>query len=191
MNKMISDLELISLIAEKDTHALEQLYNRYEHPMYCFAYQIVKDRMIAEEVIQELFMKIWNNPHQYRSDHGKLSSWMFSVTRNASIDHLRKKQHRIHHALTENEDMLKISDTIQNTETEAENNWTRQQIRTALKELNPDQREVLETIYYEGLTQQEAAEHMNIALGTVKSRVRLAMKHLKEKLGHLGRRSHT
>lgn len=182
MNERVEDLQLMKLIAIKDAPALEQLYDRYETPIYCFAHRIVNDVMMAEEVVQELFMRIWNFAERYESTQGKLSTWMFTLTRNIAIDILRKKQNRIQKQVAEHQQLNAIPDSRKAVEEEVENNWIGDEVRQAMKSLNEDQQKVVEWIYYQGLTQQEVAERHAIPLGTVKSRVRLAIKQLKQRL---------
>lgn len=191
MNERMEDLQLIKLIALKDAPALEQLYDRYEKAIYCFAHRIVNDVMMAEEVVQELFMRIWNFAERYESTQGKLSTWMFTLTRNIAIDILRKKQNRLQKQLTEQQQLNAIPDLSRAIEEEVENNWIGDEVRQAMKSLNEDQQMVVEWIYYQGLTQQEVAERYAIPLGTVKSRVRLAMKQLKQQLENVVERGVT
>lgn len=95
LNDTADDKQLILLIAQKDSNALELLYDRYERVIYSFAYQIVKDSMAAEEVMQELFLRLWKNAGQIDFGKGKLLTWMFAVTRNLAIDYLRKRDARL------------------------------------------------------------------------------------------------
>lgn len=190
MNRESADAELMHLIAQKDAAALEQLYERYERPMYAFAYRIVKDAMMAEEVVQELFLRIWNAAERFDFSQGKVTTWMFTVTRNISIDLLRKRQRRMPEPLAPAEQLDILADAKQNTETEVENKWVGEQIKAALENLNEDQQQVVEWIYYQGYTQQEVADLHAIPLGTVKSRVRLALKQLQKSLSDIGRREY-
>ncbi|QGQ94619.1 sigma-70 family RNA polymerase sigma factor [Paenibacillus psychroresistens] len=191
MNERVEDLQLMKLIALKDAPALEQLYDRYEKAIYCFAHRIVNDVMMAEEVVQELFMRIWNFAERYESTQGKLSTWMFTLTRNIAIDILRKKQNRVQKQVAEQQQLNAIPDSGKAVEDEVENNWIGDEVRQAMKALNEDQQKVVEWIYYQGLTQQEVAERHAIPLGTVKSRVRLAMKQLKQRLANVVERGVT
>jgi RNA polymerase sigma factor (sigma-70 family) len=188
MNIEIVDTELINLITSKDPSALEQLYDKYERPVYSFAYRMVNDEMMAEEVVQEVFLRIWNSAERYDAKYGKLTTWMFTLTRNIAIDLLRKKRSRMPEPFAPEEQLNIMPDVSQNTEAEVELKWIGEQVKSALDDLNPDQKQVVELIYYEGFTQQEVADKYSIPLGTVKSRVRLALKQLKSKLADIGRR---
>ncbi|WP_042196560.1 RNA polymerase sigma factor [Paenibacillus camerounensis] len=188
MNEVADDVQLMQQIRQKDPDALEKLYDRYEQMIYSFAYRIVKDSMAAEEVMQELFMRIWKNAEQYDSAKGKLPTWMFTVTRNIAIDQLRKTNSRPAQQSADSEEVQQLRDTGAMTEDMVEMLLAGEQVREALLELSRDQQQVVDLIYYQGLTQQEAAYHVAVPLGTVKSRVRLAMRQLQKRLIHWGRR---
>jgi RNA polymerase sigma-70 factor, ECF subfamily len=182
-----TDLELLTRISNKDPEALKLIYKRYERPIYTFAYRIVKDAMLAEEVVQELFMRIWNSAERYDAGQGLLSSWMFTVTRNLAIDALRRRQTRTSQQVTEAEQLNREPDPEPDTGAIATANIVGEQVRSAIKTLSDDQQEVMELIYFNGYTQQEVSEKCDIPLGTVKSRVRLAMKALKTQLEDIGK----
>ncbi|OAX45281.1 RNA polymerase sigma-70 factor, ECF subfamily [Paenibacillus sp. OK060] len=169
-------------IAERDASALELLYDRYERAVYSFAYRIVGDPMTAEETVQELFLRVWNNAERYEASQGKLTTWMFAITRNIAVDMLRRKSKSAATTSVENETLAAYADEHTNTEEEIERKWEGVRIKEALSQLNGDQQQVIESIYYAGLTQQEVSSRFGIPLGTVKSRVRLAMRQLQKLL---------
>ncbi|ANE48125.1 RNA polymerase sigma24 factor [Paenibacillus swuensis] len=176
----LADTDLLERIAAKDAEALQQLYDRYEKPVYAFAYRMVKDAMQAEEIVQELFFRIWNAAEHYDPAQGKWTTWMFTLTRNIAIDGLRKKENRTVKQMTEPEKLQQYADRNTNTEAEIENKLIGEEVRAALQSLNKDQQQVIEMIYFGGYTQQEVSSQQEIPLGTVKSRVRLAIKQLKQ-----------
>lgn len=190
MSDELTDLQLIERITLKDSNALKLIYERYERPIYTFAYRIVKDEMLAEEVLQELFLRIWNAAEKYDEDQGKLSSWMFTLTRNIAIDGLRRRQTRTSQQVVESEQLNRTPDGVMDTESAVEAKMIGEQVREAIWKLTPDQHQVVELIYFGGYTQQEVSERCNIPLGTVKSRVRLAMKVLKSQLKNIGEEGH-
>ncbi|MBP1992953.1 RNA polymerase sigma factor [Paenibacillus eucommiae] len=187
MNGTLTDQELMQQIVNKNADSLKFLYERYEKPIYAFAYRMVQDPMLAEEVVQELFFRIWNAAERYDAAHGKLTSWMFTLTRNIAVDGLRKKQNRTSQHVTETEQMNRVADTGKSTEEVVEANLVGEQVREALQGLNAEQQQVLELIYFRGFTQQEVSDQHAIPLGTVKSRVRLALKQLKNRLAGVGK----
>lgn len=182
MNDIAEDRELMQRISQKDAEALECVYDRYERAVYSFAYRIVQDTMAAEEVVQELFLRVWNHAERYDQSQGKLSTWMFTITRNIAVDMLRRKSSRAPVDPTKDETLRGIPDTKANTEEQVTLNWERQRIKEAMNELREDQKQVIESIYFQGLTQHEVSERYSIPLGTVKSRVRLAIRQLHKKL---------
>lgn len=190
LNDTADDKQLILLIAQKDSNALELLYDRYERVIYSFAYQIVKDSMAAEEVMQELFLRLWKNAGQIDFGKGKLLTWMFAVTRNLAIDYLRKRDARLPRQSGDSGNLEQVQDHSTLTEDLVELQMAGEQIREALLGLSRDQQQVMDMIYYQGYTQQEVAQLAAIPLGTVKGRVRLAMKQLHKSLRHWGRRDH-
>ncbi|WNQ12471.1 sigma-70 family RNA polymerase sigma factor [Paenibacillus aurantius] len=185
MNVPNDDKHLMHLVAKRDAAALEVLYDRYERLIYSFAFRMVRDAMAAEEVVQELFMKLWNHAERFDASSGRLSTWLCAITRNIAIDLLRKKQSRIPFQPAEPEKWAIIPDPTRATEEQVEWKLIGEQVRGALNELNHDQRQVVELIYFQGYTQQEVADQTSLPLGTVKSRVRLAMKHLQQRLSSL------
>ncbi|MDK8193031.1 sigma-70 family RNA polymerase sigma factor [Paenibacillus sp. UMB7766-LJ446] len=182
MTESIEDSRLMRQIAERDASALELLYVRYERAVYSFAYRIVGDPMTAEETVQELFLRVWNNAERYEASQGKLTTWMFAITRNIAVDMLRRKSKSAATSSVENETLAAFADEHTNTEEEIERKWEGVRIKEALSQLNGDQQQVIESIYYAGLTQQEVSSRFGIPLGTVKSRVRLAMRQLQKLL---------
>ncbi|MDO3408573.1 sigma-70 family RNA polymerase sigma factor [Saccharibacillus sp. CPCC 101409] len=182
MNEQAEDLRLIRRIADRDAGALEQLYDAYERSVYAFAYRLLNDAMTAEEAVQELFLRIWNNAERYDSSHGKLSTWMFALTRNISIDLIRRRSARAAAVPVEDEHLNAVVDEASDTELAVERTLEGENIRAALNELNDEQQQVIDLIYYQGLTQQEVSTRCEIPLGTVKSRVRLALKQLQRRL---------
>ncbi|CAM4142846.1 RNA polymerase sigma factor [Saccharibacillus endophyticus] len=187
MNEQAEDLQLIQRIADRDAGALEHLYDTYERPVYAFAYRLLNDSMAAEEAVQELFMRIWNNAGRYDSSHGKLSTWMFALTRNISIDMLRRRSARAAAIPVEDEHLNAVLDETSDTELTVERTLEGERVLAALQELGDEQQQVIDLIYYKGLTQQEVSDRCAIPLGTVKSRVRLALKQLHKRLAGMER----
>ncbi|MFC4776539.1 RNA polymerase sigma factor [Paenibacillus sp. GCM10023252] len=184
MGEPAADEQLIRQIAEGDALALEQLYDKYERPIYSFVLRMVKDSMAAEEVVQELFMRVWKSAGRMKTDGsaGKVSTWLFAVSRNLSIDWLRKQGRRPLEA--QEEEVWERTAEPVSTEHEVEQRLLGEQMREAIGELNEDQKQVVEMIYYMGYTQQEVASKHDIPLGTVKSRVRLALGQLRKRFDH-------
>lgn len=139
---------------------------------------MVKQGAIAEEIVQEVFMKIWTKKGLYKEDKGKLSSWILTVTRNTSIDTMRKKKETTY--TLEERDSLASDQAA--TEDIVEWKEEGEKLRLAVKTLKNEQQEIIELFYFNGLSQTKIAKKCDIPLGTVKGRIRLALKHLKQSL---------
>ncbi|MCP3764918.1 sigma-70 family RNA polymerase sigma factor [Domibacillus sp. A3M-37] len=172
------DYELYRRVKQSDKYALELLYERYEKLLFSFAFRMTGRRDLSEEIVQEVFIKVWTKPDLYDESKGKFSSWLLTVTRNSSIDHMRRKNEQTE-ALTERDDLQSqetaIEDLIQWKEEGTE-------LRKAITHLAENQREIIELFYFKGLSQQAISQKQKIPLGTVKGRIRLALKHLKTHL---------
>jgi RNA polymerase sigma-70 factor (ECF subfamily) len=180
------DAVLIREAAAGDTAALETLYDRYSRVVFSFALRIVGDPQIAEEILQEVFFRAWQQGSSFQSSRGSLVTWLLSITHNLAIDEIRKRNRRPQKAdSAEPEALLAgVRDESQNVEDEVWLASLRNSIVEALDQLPPAQREPIELAYFQGLTQREIAEHLNEPLGTIKTRMRLGMLKLREHLSH-------
>ncbi|GGD24341.1 MULTISPECIES: RNA polymerase sigma factor [Pontibacillus] len=173
------DYDLYQKVLTGDKHALEKIYDKYEKLLYSFAYKTCGQKEMSEEVMQEVFIKIWTQKATYDETKGKFSSWIITIARYTAIDVLRKKENQ-NYALDEewdapNEKEPSVEDLVE---------WKERgsMIREAMKHLPKEQKKIVMLFYFKGLTQQRIAEHLDISLGTVKSRIRLALKRLKKEL---------
>ncbi|UFT99056.1 sigma-70 family RNA polymerase sigma factor [Radiobacillus kanasensis] len=170
------DVELYHLVQQGDKQALEALYDRYEKLLFSFSYRMTGSSDISEEAIQEVFIKLWTKKGLYKEEKGKFSSWLLTVTRNTCLDLLKKKKETTY--------TLEERDAIQANDPSTEDiiQWKEegQNLREAVQELAEDQRKIVELFYFKGLSQRQISEACNIPLGTVKGRVRLALKHLRK-----------
>jgi RNA polymerase sigma-70 factor, ECF subfamily len=177
----LADAELMERVRRGDEIALAALYDRYGGLILTVALRIVGDRELAEEVMQDCFLRVWNASETYRSSRGQVSGWLIGITRNRAIDMLRSRQHktrmRERTPLPEpgDEDTFGVPD-----ETDAV--VTRQAVADALAGLSMAQRQVVELAYYGGMSQTEIARQLGEPLGTIKSRTRVAMEHLRNAL---------
>lgn len=173
---------LLERVLTGDKDALTALYDMYERLAYSFAYRCTGDTNAAEEIVQDVFMKIWRTTARYESGQGKVSTWILSITRNAAIDyHRRTKRHQVSTA-EEDESLVHVSDPAPGPDDLAEAAQTRQMVKRAMASLPIEQRQIVEAMYFQGHTQQEIAETFGIPPGTVKSRIRLAMVKLRSQL---------
>jgi RNA polymerase sigma-70 factor, ECF subfamily len=174
--KDITEEELVSALKSNDRDSVGILYDRYSAFLYGMIYKIVHREEIAEDLLQELFVKIWKNIDSYDSRKAKLVTWMANIARNLSIDKIRSKEYK--NAL-QNHD---IDDFVNIIEDSSSGSFNPEHIgvREMLDSLGNDARILIDLVYFQGYTQADAAEKLGIPLGTVKTRIRSAINRLRE-----------
>jgi RNA polymerase sigma-70 factor, ECF subfamily len=181
-----TDEDLLHAVAQRDVHALELLYDRHATTIYNLVFRIVKDGTVAEGIMQETFLQVWQKAHEYAGT-GVGAAWMFRIARNKSLDQLRRNKARPVSAEKAIEEHYGLSDApsdgagLTAVEAAVERNYSRGYIRAALAQIPPEQRLCLELAYFEGMSQSQIAEYTNTPLGTIKTRVRMGM----QKLEHI------
>ena len=180
----LNDEELMERLAFKDLLAFRALYKRFGNIVYSTSLRIVRDGQVAEDVTQEIFLRIWRKPESYVPQRGRFLTWLTSVTRNRAVDEVRSRSRRYRHETASPEQQER---EIAGPETDdpaltAELSDQRRLILTAMAGLPQEQREVIELAYFGGLTQQEISERLSQPLGTVKTRIRLGMQKLRAAL---------
>ncbi len=180
--KMLDDNGLVEQMASGDEQALEILYERYKGLIYSLMLQILGDHGQAEEVTQDTFARIWRQASGYRTSRATVKTWLVSIARNRAIDVLRKRRSRV------DENSAMWADGVLETlpakgtpEQNVEESDMRRRVRTAISQLPEEQRSVLTLAYFEGLSHSKIAERLQQPLGTVKGRVRIAMRTLQGK----------
>ena len=170
-----SDEALVRRVAERDPKALRGVYDRCAGLALAVALRILKSRSEAEDVVQDAFVEIWKRAGSFDARRGSLNAWVVAIVRSRALDRVRSRgsADRAAEAL-QREDGAPVPLPIES----AEQRQDRDRIHTALATLPAEQRRVLELAYFEGLTQKEIAEHTGDPLGTVKTRVRLALEKL-------------
>jgi RNA polymerase sigma-70 factor (ECF subfamily) len=178
------DEALIRLIVHRRTEALSALYDRYSRLVFSMAFHSVGDRETAEEVTQDVFMRIWDKASTYRSDQAKVSTWLVSITRYRAIDMLRQRGVRPEQNSIGWEDLAAGSEPTEENDPadEAERKLQQERVRVAIAALPAEQQLALALAFFQGLTHSEIAERLGEPLGTVKTRIRLAMQKLREVL---------
>jgi RNA polymerase sigma-70 factor (ECF subfamily) len=181
----LDDESLLRLIAYGKTDALSEFYDRYSRLVYSLALFILNDPESAEEVTQDVFMRIWEKANTYRPEQAKVSTWLTSITRNRSIDVLRRQRVRPegHRAGWEDTalEALAAAD-LPDPEGSAEEIILVQRVRLAITSLPRDQRQAVSLAYFEGYSHSEIAAALGEPLGTVKTRIRMAMQKLRSLL---------
>jgi len=163
--------------------ALGELYDRYGRLIYTVAIHVVGDSETAEEITQDVFVRAWEGAHMYRPEMAKVSSWLVSIARHRSIDELRRRGARPENAqgIWFDDDLNGLLST-DGPESEVETAIQRHGVRRLVASLPPDQRKVLELAYFRGMSHSQISEFLGEPLGTVKSRIRMAMQRLRDEL---------
>lgn len=176
-----SDGELLERIRNRDERALAELYDRHAGLVLTVALRVVGDRELAEEVLQDTFLRCWNGAITYQAGRGNVLGWLMGIARNRSIDMLRSRQHKSRQR--EQGSILDMDESGLFSEAdETESIAMREVVTEAMKSLPIAQRHVVELAYYGGMSQSEIARATGEPLGTVKSRTRIAMEHLRTQL---------
>ena len=179
----LDDATLIRLIVRADADALSELYDRYSRLVFGLALSTVGDHGAAEEITLDVFTRVWEKASTYRGEHGRVTTWLTSIARHRSIDILRRRGARAEAQSIEwTELMPEAEPSVNGPEEAVELRMQRQRLRAALAQLPPEQRQVLTLAYFRGYTHSEIAEALGQPLGTVKTRIRLAMQKLRESL---------
>jgi len=180
----LDDPDLVRLMAEEDPAALETLYTRYSRIVFSFALRILGDPASAEEMLQEVFFRAWQQAANFSERKGSFVTWLLSITHNMSIDEIRKRQRRPQRADSADPVLMLTNVTDEGPSVEdavVQGAWNEEIVR-ALDTLPAAQRTAIEMAYFRGLTQREIAEELGEPLGTIKTRMRLGMRKLREHL---------
>lgn len=177
INIAISEEELVQRLQQHDEAAMTILYDRYSAALYGVVLRIVKIEEMAEDVVQECFVKIWTSIGQYNQEKGRLFTWIINIARNAAIDKIRSKEYRVGSRIQSMDDS-----PVNYLKSEYELKPENIGVREVLNKLNPDQKTIIDMMYFDGFTQSEVSEELDIPLGTVKTRTRAAMKILSKLL---------
>ena len=156
-----------------DRAAFERLYDRYANALYGMVIRMVRDEDLAKDVIQESFIKIWKNASKYDPQKAKVFTWMYQVTRNTALDKLRQVKNR-------GEKEIQIKDSnVYNIGISGINPDT-VDLPEILNQIDEKYRQVIGVLFYGGMTQQEASDHLNLPLGTVKTRLKIGLRELRK-----------
>jgi len=169
---------LISLARTGNAEAFAALYDRHSRSAYSLAYRMMGERQSAEDLVQDVFLKVWRNSGSYRAERGSVRTWILSIVHNRGVDHLRSTASR-----RRTQDKVEAeSPKSQPSEAFAETwrNSQRDQVREALNTLPGEQLKILELAYFSGYTHVEIAGLLDLPLGTVKGRMRLGLKKVKD-----------
>jgi len=172
----LSEEELVLALRRKEKIAAEALYDMYSASLYGVILRIVNDEAVAEDILQETFVKIWHSFGSYNTDKGRLFTWMVNIARNLSRDKIRSKDFKNQTKNQELENNVLSIDEQRNTVYQPELLGIKELVST----LKPEQKSILDLIYFKGYTHVEAAEELGIPLGTIKTRLRMAILQLRK-----------
>lgn len=176
------DLELVERLKRREPQAMAELYDCYGRTAYSLIFRIVRNAGVAEDLVQETFLRIWNRVHAFDSQRGALGVWLLAVARNRALDYIRSVEGRMTHSASQLEELERPT-LYEDVEQSILNIDRVRLLREAFTKLNSNQREVIEMAYYEGLSQSEMAARLKQPLGTIKTWARSALKVLREQLG--------
>jgi RNA polymerase sigma-70 factor (ECF subfamily) len=178
------ELDLLARVAKRERAAFEQLYDRYVNILYATAMKFLKEDADAQDVVQDVFIQIWDKAKLYDPAKGKPLTWALTLTRNRSIDRIRAIQRRTRlRDDFEKETVLDESAGVREALSGVDASEKSQILRDAVGRLSPEQRKVIELAFFRGFTQSEIADRLGEPLGTVKARARRGLMKLKEILG--------
>jgi RNA polymerase sigma-70 factor (ECF subfamily) len=178
----LADEELMQLVHDGEARAFEVVFDRHADAAFSLAYRMCGRRGTAEDVVQEAFMSLWRSGARYDRTRGSVRSWVLGVVHNRAIDIFRREVVRTSRDVSD-EGLAERMQAPDNTDTEAERSEAAGQVRSALHELPPDQRQVIELAYFGGFSHSQIAEMLKLPTGTVKGRMRLGLTKMRLALG--------
>lgn len=173
--QQLRDSELVERVELRDEQAIEELYSRYSALVFSIAQHVVNDIAAAEDITQEVFLQLWRNPSSFDPDRGTLSTWLTVITRHRAIDRYQRRRAEVDVA-----DLIIPIDANQHSE--ASCNESLRKIGVLLAEMPIHLRSAMELFYLQGLTHAEISSRTGEPLGTIKSRIRLALQWLRKRM---------
>jgi RNA polymerase sigma factor (sigma-70 family) len=171
-----SENELVASLKNRDSNAYRHLYIHYRGSLFSIICQIIPDTETAEDVLQEVFITVWNNINKYDPEKGRLYTWLLNLTRNTAINKTRSKNYK---SFKKNDDLDNYVNSIDEVNA-VQQNINQIGLRKEVGKLKEDYRAVIELSYFNGFTQEEISKTLNIPLGTIKTRLRAALIELRK-----------
>jgi RNA polymerase sigma-70 factor, ECF subfamily len=180
----LSDEQLITGLAGPEVEAaLSALYDRYSRTVFGVGLKLLGgDRSSAEEVVQEVFLKVWRSSHTFDPSRGSFSTWLYRVTRSVALDLHRKRAHRVRQVPDGDPHIAATKDASDDPQEVVDESWLSWRVSRALEVLDAPHREVIDLAYFGGFSQREISERTGVPLGTVKTRTASAYKRLRKEL---------
>jgi RNA polymerase sigma-70 factor (ECF subfamily) len=177
------DVKILQRVRQGEEPALAELYQRYIQILYSLAMRILQSSEETEDLMQEIFLQVWNKAASYEANKGTVYTWLVTITRNRAIDRMRSTSYRHHSRAVDVETIMLAADSrSSNPHSNTVLMEEQRSVVNALQRLTPDQQKVIGLAYYEGYSQSQIAEALNIPLGTVKTRMRKGLMELKNML---------
>ena len=178
-----SDEQLMDLVSGPEVEAaISALYDRYGRTVYGVGLKILGDRSSAEELVQDVFLKVWRSSSSFDPSRGSFSTWLYKVTRSAAIDLYRKRASRVRQVSDGDPYIAATRDSSAGPQEVVDESWLSWRVSRALETLDEPHREVIELAYFDGLSQREISVRTGMPLGTVKTRTASAFKRLRGEL---------
>src|SRR5215218_7354833 len=179
---LLADEDLISFVGQGDAEAFATLYDRHSRAAFSLAYRMMGERQASEDLAQDVFLKVWRSASSYRPERGSVRTWILSIVRNRGIDQIRSQASR----RRTQEEIEASAPRSQPSEAFAETwrNSQREQVREALGTLPPEQLKILELAYFSGYTHLQISELVDVPLGTIKGRMQLGLKKMRDYFEH-------
>lgn len=178
MNAREEENELVAKLHARDTDGIAAAYDRYGRLAYSLFVRITRDQSVAEDLVQELFLRVWNRSREFDPNKGTFGVWILAIARNMAIDHVRSAQSRFQIKLRSLEQTDQLAFSYKPSDPVSILDGAKA-VREAISELTPNQKRVLEMAYFEGFSQSEIAAKLQEPLGTVKSWTRSALERLR------------
>jgi len=182
MDALSDEQCMIRLDGPEVEAAFAQLYGRYGRTVFGVGLKILGDRSLAEELIQEVFLKVWRSSSTFDPSRGSFSTWLFRVTRSVALDLYRKRANRVRPVLEGDSHIAAVKDRSAGPQEIVDDSWLSWRVSRALEVLDTPHREVIELAYFGGLSQREISLRTGVPLGTVKTRTAKAFRSLREEL---------
>ncbi len=182
--ELATEIELLKRIGQGDSASFEMLYDRLAGVLFSTAYRVLNNQVAAEDVLQDVFVQIWEKAARYDPTLGKPLTWAVTLTRNKAIDRLRSTQrrNRLQDSVQRESEIFEQFDDRNSFDAVASSELG-MLVRGALEKLSSDQRQVIELAFFSSMTQSEIAERLDQPLGTIKARIRRGMMKLREVIG--------
>lgn len=180
VSKYSNEATLVASLKARDNEAITYLYDNYSNALFGVIDRIIQSEDISNDVLQDAFVKIWKNIDSYTNEKGSLFTWMLNICRNTAIDETRSKQYKKQLQNQNIEDSVNSVNRVEKVEIKVDHIG----LKEVVAKLKPDQKLLIDKIYFEGYTQEEASKELSIPLGTVKTRIRAAILHLREVLNY-------